>query len=170
MPSKPPVRLHDTKPQIRKPLNTIFTFLGAVFLLFILIWVGAQGYSAYMGNVLNPSSKEYVDESIPAIISTWSRDELVKRASPELRAIASNGQLDQLIATCAKLGTFQSYNGAIGRVNINISLQNGQVITASYIANATFKNGKAEIQIKLIRHNGAWQLLGFHVNSPMFEQ
>lgn len=153
-----------------KAVKKVLIVLGVVFLILIFIGAAVIGYSAYVGVKLDASSKAYVDESVPTIVSTWSKDELVKRASPELRAMTSNGQLDQLFALFTKLGAFQSYDGATGESNISFTSKDGEVVTASYIAHATFENGKAEIKIKLIHHNDAWQILGFHVDSPLFIQ
>jgi hypothetical protein len=145
-------------------MKKVLIILGAIFLVLILVVVAVIGYAAYTGNKLDASSRAYVDESVPAIISTWSKDELIKRASPQLRQKTSDDQIDQLFTTLSsKLGTFQSYDGAKGQSNMSFTSQDGQVTTASYVAGATFQNGKAEIQIKLIRDNDSWQILGFHV-------
>jgi hypothetical protein len=143
--------------------------LGAVFLVLIVLVGGLVGYAIFTGTQLDASSKAYVDESVPAIATDWSKDELVKRASPQLREQASDVQIEQLFGTLAnKLGAFKSYDGAKGDSNINFTTTAGKIITASYIAKATYQYGKAEIQIKLIQHAGAWQILGFHVDlSPL---
>lgn len=145
-------------------MKKVLTILGAVFLILILIVAAGIGYVAYTGNQLDASSKAYVDESVPAIVSVWSKDELVKRASPQLRQKASDVQIDQLFNDLStKLGAFQSYDGAKGQSNMSFTAKEGEATTAAYVANATFQNGKAEIQIKLIRDNDSWQILGFHV-------
>jgi hypothetical protein len=143
--------------------------LGTVFLVLIVLGAGVVGYAIYMGTQLDASSKAYVDESVPAIATDWSKDELVKRASPQLRKQASDVQIEQLCSTLAnKLGTFKSYDGAKGDSSINFTSADGKVITASYIAKATYEYGKAEIQIKLIQEAGSWKILGFHVDiSPL---
>ena len=137
--------------------------LGAVFLILITVGGGFVGYFFYAGAQLDASSKAYVDASVPPIISTWSEDELVKRASPQLRKATSAGQLNHLFSDLAKLGTFQSYDGAKGEANMSFTSNNGKMITASYLANATFQYGKIDIRINLIQNNGEWMILGFHV-------
>ena len=145
-------------------MKTVLMILGAVFLILIIAVAGFVGYSAYIGTKLDASSKAYVDASIPAIISTWSRDELIKRASPQLRKSTSDEQIGELFLKLAELGPFQSYDGSKGESHVSYSNQYGKVIAASYTANATFQNGKVDIQIKLIQINGEWWLLGFHVS------
>jgi hypothetical protein len=53
---------------------TLTCFLVAILVFFI-----------YTGNKSDASSKEYVDKILPQIISNWSKDELIKHASPEFR-------------------------------------------------------------------------------------
>jgi len=146
-------------------MKTVFVALGVVFLILIVAVGGFVGYSAYVGTQLDASSKAYVDASVPAIVSQWSKDELIKRASPQLRASATDQQIDGLFTSLAQqLGSFQSYDGSKGDSNVSYTTQNGKVTTASYTANATFQNGKVDIQVKLIQINGAWLFLGFHVS------
>jgi hypothetical protein len=145
-------------------MKTVFITLGVIFLILIVLVAGFVGYAAYVGTKLDASSKAYVDASVPAIISTWSKDELKKRASPQLLKSASDEQIDDLFTRlAAQLGSFQSYDGSKGDSNVSYTTQDGKVISASYTANATFQNGKIDIQVKLIQINSDWFLLGFHV-------
>ena len=145
-------------------MKTVFVSLGVIFLILIVLVAGFVGYSAYVGTKLDASSKAYVDASVPAIISTWSKNELKKRASPQLLKSASDEQIDELFTRLAsQLGSFQSYDGSKGDSNVSYTTQDGKVTSASYMANATFQNGKIDVQVKLIQINGDWLLLGFHV-------
>lgn len=144
-------------------MKTIFSVLGIIFLVLAVAVAVVVGIAGYLGSKRDSSSKLYVDGNIPPIVSTWSKDELIARASPELLRTTSKDQISQLFDTLSvKLGAFQSYDGAKGQSNMSFTTQ-GEVTTASYISEATFKNGKAKIQIKLILHEDSWQILGFHV-------
>ena len=46
----------------------------------------------------------------------------------------------------------------------------GKVITAAYITSARFEKGPAQLTVRLIQNDGHWQILQFHVNSPIFLQ
>jgi hypothetical protein len=145
-------------------MKKVLIVLGVLFLALITVVAALIGYVAYTGNKLDASSKAYVDESVPAIVTSWSKEELIKRASPLLRQKASDADIDQLFTTLSsKLGNFKSYDGAKGQSNMSYTSEEGQVTTASYVANASFQNGKTEIQIKLIRNSDSWQIVGFHV-------
>lgn len=148
-------------------MKKTLTVLGWIFLA-LLVLVGAlAGYLSYIGPRLDASSKAYVDGQIPAIVSGWSGDELLKRAAPELRQVVTDKkQLDQLFANLSRLGKLKHYDGSKGEANITLTLRQGRVVTASYVASAKFENGPAQIAVRLIRHGSQWQLLYFNVRSP----
>jgi hypothetical protein len=110
---------------------------------------------------LDASSKGYVDKNIPLIISSWSKDELLKRASPQLLNVINEKpyQIDRLFQGFAKLGAMRSYDGSKGDSNVSYTNKDGKVITAAYIADATFQNGNAHITVRLIQSSGSWQFL-----------
>ena len=142
--------------------------LGILFALVIVIVAGLIGFAAYNGTKLDASSKKYVNQAIPSIIASWSEAELLEQASPELKAIAPIDQIHQLFKKLSGLGKLKEYQGAKGSSFMAYTTKNGKRITAKYTANAIFENGTAEINIQLIDHGGQWQILSFHVNSPIF--
>jgi hypothetical protein len=109
----------------------------------------------------------------PAIISTWSKDELLKRSSPQLQNSLNEKpeQLDQLFQIFSKLGPMQSVGEAKGDSNVLYSTQGGKITTAAYVVTAKIKNGEARIKTRLIQSPaGEWQFLQFYVDSPVFLQ
>jgi hypothetical protein len=153
-------------------MKKFLSIVGGLFLLLILVVAGFIGYAAYQGRGLDASSKAYVEANIPPIISTWSKDELLKRASPQLLKIVNEKpeQLDQLFQKLSRLGAMKSFGDVKGDSNVSYTTQDGKVTTASYIATAKFENGDGRIAVRLIQLSGQWQLLLFHVNSPLFLQ
>jgi hypothetical protein len=151
-------------------LKKVLMWLGGAFLMLVVLVGALFGYFAYVGSSLDASSKAYVDESVPAIISTWSKGELLKRSAPQLRKVVNEDQLNQLFAKLSQLGKLQTYEGSKGDSNISLTTQAGRVITASYVANAKFDKGPAQVTIRLIQSYGQWQILYFFVNSPIFVQ
>ena len=153
-------------------MKKLLSIFGGIFLLLILVVAGFVGYALYQGRGLDASSKAYVEANIPPIISTWSKDELLKRSSPQLQKIISEKpeQLDQLFKMLSKLGSMQSFGDIKGDSNVSYTTQDGKVTTASYIATAKFENGEGRISVRLILLSGQWQLLLFNVNSPLFLQ
>jgi hypothetical protein len=145
-------------------IKTILAGFGVLFLILIVVAAAGFGYFAYTGTQLDASSKAYVDESVPAIISTWSKDELTKRASPQLRHESSDDQIATFFSSLSdKLGAFKSYDGAKGQ-SYHFMSTNGTTVTADYLAEATFQNARVEVKIDLTRTDQAWKILGFHVD------
>lgn len=153
-------------------MKKFLSIVGGLFLALLLVVASFVGYAAYQGRGLDASSKAYVEANVPAIISTWSKDELLKRSSPQLQKVINDNpeQLDQLFQKLSNLGAMQSFGDVKGDSNVAYTTQNGKVITASYVANAKFKNGKGHITVRLIQLSGQWQFLLFNVNSPLFLQ
>jgi hypothetical protein len=153
-------------------MKKFLSILGGVFLLIVVIAVVFIGIGAYQGNKLDKSSKAYVEANVRPILSTWSKDELVKRASPKLLEIINQhpDQLDLLFKKLSKLGSLQSLGEPKGESLIAFTNSSGKVITAAYTETAKFDNGNADINIRLIQVDGQWQLLLFNVNSPLMLQ
>ena len=153
-------------------MKKLLSIVGGIFLLVALIVAGFIGYAAYQGKNLDASSRAYVEENVPPIISTWSKDELLKRASPQLLKISSDdpGKFDQLFKKLSKLGAMQSFGDVKGDSNVSYTTDNGKVITASYMATGKFEHGEAKISMRLIQTSGQWQFLLLNVNSPLFLQ
>jgi|GEM_PF-3090196 len=75
-------------------MKNLFIALGVIFLVIVIVVIGVVGFIAYSGSKLDTSSKAYVDESVPQIVSTWSAKNLLDRASPELLHAASPEQIE----------------------------------------------------------------------------
>lgn len=155
-------------------MKKFLSIVGGLFLVLVLVVGSFVGYAAYQGRGLDASSKAYVEANIPPIISTWSKDELRKRSSPELLKSINERpeQLDQLFQKLSKLGAMRSFGDVKGDSNISYTTQNGKVTTAAYVATAKFENGEAHIKVRLIQSpsSGQWQLLMFYVDTPLFLQ
>ncbi len=149
-------------------MRKLVVILAILLVLGIAVVAGLIGFAAYSGTKHDASSKEYVDQSVLPIVSTWSVVEFLDRASPELKAIATREQLDQLFKKLSELGKLKEYQGSNGESLMSVTPQNGKQITAKYKAKALFENGEAEILIQLIKHDGNWQIINFQVNSPIF--
>lgn len=150
-------------------MGKIFAVVGAIVVALVLVLGGFIGYAAYTGRGLDESSKQYVENNIPPILSTWSENELVKRASPELLKASEKqpGLVDKLFRKLSGLGALTRFGKVEGSSNISYTTENGKVITASYTAQAKFEHGKAQLRIRLIQRAGEWRILGFWVDSPI---
>ena len=153
---------------MKKFLSTV----GGIALIIVFVVAGFFGYAAYQGRGLDASSKAYVEANVPAIISTWSKNELLKRSSPQLLKIINEKPelLDQVFQKLSKLGVMRSFGDVKGEAAVSYSTQYGKVTMASYIGTAKFENGEGRITTRLIQSSGQWQFLLFNVDSPLFLQ
>jgi predicted PurR-regulated permease PerM len=153
-------------------MKKFLSILGGVFLLIVVVGAVFVGIAVYQGNKLDKSSKAYVEANVRPIVSTWSKDELVKRASPKLLEILNKdpAQADQVLKKLSKLGALQSLGEPKGDSLIAYTNGAGKVITAAYTETAKFDNGNADIRVRLIQVDGQWQFLLFNVNSPLMLQ
>lgn len=146
-------------------MKKLFIILGVIFLCIIVIGVIVFSIAAYHGTKLDKSSKAYLDEVIPVIVSSWNSQELIYHASPELLKIMPRDKVDGMFKMFSeKLGGLKKYKGSKGDSFVNFS-SSGKVITASYVVQAAFEKADAEIKISIIQHNNKWQILEFFVNS-----
>ena len=144
-------------------MKTALIILG-IFIVGLVVFVGGYfGFVRYEETKCDASSKAYVDESIPAIVSNWSKDELVKRVSPELLQATADDDLTTMFTKLSGLGPMQSYDGSTGEAKVHLTRTAKLQITAAYVAQATFPKGKAIIKVRLMQVNGAWMIASFAV-------
>ena len=147
-------------------MRRIFYGLGIAFVVLLVAAAGGIGYIAYVGGKLDKQAQAYVDDAVPRIVAEWSADELQRRASPEFLHATKPDDLRSLFVLFAKLGPLIQYGGAKGQATIYASAGGGKRVTASYVTQATFKNGAATIEITLRQIDGVWRVDAFRVNSP----
>ena len=117
--------------------------LGAVTLAIIVAAGIGVGVLVYKGKTLDVESKAFVDSAVPAIAAGWNKEQLLDRATPELR------------------------DRAAGDANMSYMAGSGSTVSASYVAKAKFKDGVATIQITLVKRDGRWMISGFHVDTSL---
>ncbi len=153
-------------------MKKFFQILGGIFLVLVLIIAVMVGIGVYQGNRLDSSSKAYVEANVKPVVANWSKDELLKRASPQLTEILGKNpdQADRLFAKLAKLGSLKSLSEPKGQSLVAINTGSGKVISAAYSESGEFENGRADFSIRLIQVDGQWRFLSFYVNSPIMLQ
>jgi hypothetical protein len=133
--------------------------------LIVVVVVGVGlGVALIKGKALDAESKAFVDSAIPAIAATWSKQELLDRATPELRDIAKPEQLNAVFDRLSQLGPLVKYEGATGQATMSYMLGSGSTVAASYVAKAQFQNGGATFRVVLRKREGRWMIYNFHVD------
>lgn len=142
-------------------------FFKAVGILSVVLFVfGAISIGALVVRVsaLTRESRVYVDAAIPAITSTWNKNELMDRASPELVKMVAGTQLDTLFARCGQLGSIVSFEPPKGQARAFYSPERSTEV-ASYVSDAKFQNGTARVRMELSKQDGHWMIQGFFLDA-----
>jgi hypothetical protein len=119
------------------------------------------------GNELDAERKAFVDSAVPAIAAGWSKEQLLDRATPELRAGVKPEELRALFNAVSQLGPLVEYEGATGEANMSYVAGSESSVSASYVARAKFKDGITTIRIALLKRDGHWMINGFHVDTSL---
>jgi hypothetical protein len=139
--------------------------LGALTLIGLVAGIIGLGVVVYEGRALDAESKAFIDSAVPAISATWSKQQLLDRATPELRASVKPEALNALFDGLSRLGPLMEYEGAKGDATMSYMAGSGSTVSASYVAKARFQNGAAIFRIALRKRDGRWMIHNFHVDS-----
>jgi hypothetical protein len=147
-------------------MRKFFLILGVIFS--VLLVGGGIGIFviARNGAALDAESKDYVDDAVVTITAHWNPDELMKRASPNLRQIAKPDDIVGLFgAAMTALGPLVDYQGAKGGSLVSAMSGSGTTISARYVAHARYARSDADLELSLLKVDGVWKIEGFHINS-----
>jgi hypothetical protein len=142
--------------------------MGAIFCGLIVLIIVALIFAAIRGTRLDKESRTYAEAAIPAIVTTWSVDAFFDRASTELTRQVTANDADRLFRSFSQLGRLKHCDPARGQSMTSAIIGQPRKTTAHYEASASFEKGDAVIKLDLIKHGNDWQLLGFHIDSPVF--
>src|SRR5258706_8303341 len=143
-----------------------FLYVLGILALFAIIAAGVGlGVMLYNGRMLDAESKAFVDSAVPAIAASRSSEQLIERATPELRENAKPDDLRALFDTLSRFGPLVEYQGATGEAAMSYIAGSGSKVSASYVANARFQNVSATFRLVLIKRNGHWMIHNFKVDS-----
>ncbi|UCG33009.1 MAG: hypothetical protein JSU68_15270 [Phycisphaerales bacterium] len=131
--------------------------LGVLVICLLVIIGGVAAFFMIQAQRLRQSGRQYVDVSIPAIMSTWDPDELDHRASPELRLAMPRDEVTAMFAALhERLGPMETYEGCDGEVTLSYTLDEGKAARGTYEAAAKCAKGTLKIQVDLIYVNNNW--------------
>jgi len=143
--------------------------LCALGLLIVLAAGTGIGMLVYKVHALNAQSKAFVGNAVPAIAASWNEEQLLSRATPELRDQIMSEDLPTLSALSTHLGQFAEYLGATGEVSWVSLAGFGGSISATYVAKASFVNGITTFRLTLVRLDGRWMISEFHLDAVQLD-
>ena len=146
-------------------MKKVLIVVGSVALgVIVLLGIGI-GSMMYFGRDLDSSSKEFVDQAIPAVCTGWDASALTSRSSQQLLDATPEAKIAELMAAFSGMfGPMTKYGGSKGDSNMMLNIPHGLLVTARYQAEVTFEKGRGTILIRLNREDGKWKLLQFNVS------
>ena len=162
----PPQLAFLPHPPKTPPVGRLFAIIGMISLGALLLVIAAVSFAFYEGNKLDRAATEYSVDAVTAITSTWDAEALRQRAAPELARSLSGEQARRVMNWVATLGPLENRPVCQGNAIVSTGT-GGSRTTANITCTAQYRAGEATIQLSLIRKEGAWSILGFHVGSPM---
>ena len=146
-------------------IKNFLLLFGALSFSFIVYSAVMFGVVYLRSGDIDKSSKEFVDEAVPAITSNWSVTELKNRATPDLAAFIS---LESSLQQMSELGPLVNYGGSEGSAKMSVNFFAQKELEANYKASAEFTKEKATFFIGLKNINGQWKISNFKIESPFF--
>lgn len=135
----------------------VVVIIGALIAFFVFILLSGEGAK------LDESSKAYVDEVVPLIITEWSEEQFIENSSSYLTEETTPEDVSKLMLTLEDhLGKFIEYKESEGEAGIYFN-NGGKTITAKYVVRAEFEKGEAIIDVELIQENDEWKILSFYI-------
>lgn len=140
--------------------------LAALVLTVIAMAAVAAAVLVPRGLHLQAGAAAYVEAAVPQLVAHWTPDALQQRAAPELLQQTDRQQLAALFAWFSTLGELIHMDTPVG--HIGRGTYPGTTFSgtwADYVTHAQFDAGTAQIKTVLRRHDGRWQIIGFHITS-----
>jgi hypothetical protein len=148
-------------------MRKFFMWLGIGTAALIVLAVAGMVFLAIRGSELDGESRVYAAESIAAIVPAWSHEELLRRATPQLKAAAKPFEVAALFnAFSAGLGKLLENELPVGSAIVSVTAGEGKVIAANYVVKARFEKGDAVIRVSLLKQDDQWRVQGFYIDSP----
>jgi hypothetical protein len=146
-------------------MRKVLYVVGA--LAFAAILAGGAGVGMLMQKAwaLSQDGRAYVDNVFPAIATAQGQQQLLDRATPELRQTAEPAALSKFFEIFQRLGHVVEYQGATGQAEMSYHTGTGSLISGKYVAKARFEHGDATIEITLQQRDGHWLIQAIHVDT-----
>ena len=141
-----------------------------IFVLLLLLMASGAGAMMLVSHLrtLNVDSKTLADSAVAGMAAGWTDNQLLQRLSPAERARLKPTDLDALADLRARMGRYESDQGATGGTdNPLVHLFIGTP-TATYEAKAIFVNGTATFHFGLIKPDGRWMIDFYHIDVQYF--
>ena len=154
-------------------MKSCFTSIGCLVFLIIIAVVAGVLYFGSKGAEVYKEGQAYVDEAIPAIVSSWDGQMLVNRATPEFIAAVDATELARRFDIYKTLGNLKEYKKSERQAkggSFKFNNDEDQQIAVAFEAWAEFDAGEAKIEITVSKQANGWTISDFNVYSTVFPE
>ena len=134
--------------------------IGALFIFIILFFI----YLSYGNSEYEKSSKRFVEDVTPVLLSNFNKKTLKKYSCKELeKVIDENNSTEKLFKMFEKLGKYESFNNSKGIVYTSFGSK-GKVIKANYSVFCNFSKGKVVAKYRIVNRDSKWKICAFNIS------
>ncbi|MCI5045312.1 MAG: hypothetical protein MRY72_11500 [Aquisalinus sp.] len=153
-------------------LVIILSIVGGLAILLVLGFVALVVIGMRQIGPIVDEGTIYANETIRAITTDWDGEEFLQRSSPEMLAILSVSDINQLMnAGRRELGSMTDFNDDAECMIASYELdESGESAFLSCTASAQFERAEGDLSLTVVRHDDVWQLAGFFVNAANIVQ
>lgn len=108
------------------------------------------------------------ENAVTSLGEDWSAKTLDSLASARLYQSSGRDQAKAVLDMLAKkLGPIRSHGPlAFDSINASSTTESGSAVEVAFHCSAVFEKSNGTFEVIVVKENGAWKLLGFHVKSP----
>jgi len=131
----------------------------------IIIISGSIFYKKYQGSEYDKLAIPYIQSTIP-VISSWDPVATKALMVPEIAATIPDDKYARAMDFFSQLGALQSLEEPeFTKAHVDEETDLGQQTILEYKVNASYANGDAEIDLKLLERDGSFEIYRFNFSS-----
>jgi len=139
-------------------MRRVLLVVGVAVLAIAAVAAIGVGIAAYRGPTFDKEAKVFLDEAAQAILASRDKQQLLDRATPELRANAKPQQIAAIFDALAQLGPLVEYDGVTGDATLDLSFAKGFTVSAVGDAKARCRHGNVILHMITVRRDGRWMI------------
>ena len=148
-----------------KKLTNYFRLI-AFWVISILIIIGGNiFYKKYQGSQYDKLAVPYIQRVIP-VISSWDPVATKALMTPEIATTIPDEKYARAMVFFSQLGALQSVDEPeFTKAHVDLETEIGRQTILEYKVDASYANGDAEIEIKLLERGGSFEIYRFNFSS-----
>ncbi|HTQ38028.1 MAG TPA: hypothetical protein VMJ32_03320 [Pirellulales bacterium] len=150
-------------------MKKLFTCLGVVFAIIIVIIIILFAVFIPKGIEFNREAIVYLNSEVPKIVEHWNSQELLDAATPEMKSMMNDpDEVERLFVMFRQLGALKHLDEPSGGIFMGARTPTGSATIGNYTIPGEFVKGHGVILVQLRRVGDSWKIDGFRINSDVF--